>query len=223
MEPPNCFTDQFLGIDIKLNIVFRWLAIVMTILHFALVRLITVFVRRRYSGDDLSFLEVERRRLNRGILLVTIGIALLVSLPMLDFDPEIENVVNQIAISVGAVGIHYVAYRDIDIFIDALAKRTTETESKLDDSLVPWYAFRRRPRTRSLVTDLAVAGSQTPPGHRLLSPIGVLHSTIGLALPDRCWRPRLAPTQDSSPDHSEPNQVARSAAYSMSTLSNLFT
>ena len=67
----------------------------MTILHFALVRLITVFVRRRYSGDDLSFLEVERRRLNRGILLVTIGIALLVSLPMLDFDPEIENVVNQ--------------------------------------------------------------------------------------------------------------------------------
>ena len=95
MEPPNCFTDQFLGIDIKLNIVFRWLAIVMTILHFALVRLITVFVRRRYSGDDLSFLEVERRRLNRGILLVTIGIALLVSLPMLDFDPEIENVVNQ--------------------------------------------------------------------------------------------------------------------------------
>ena len=106
---------------------FRLLAIVMTILHFALVRWITVFVRRRYSGDGLSFREVERRRLNRGVLLVTIGIALLVGLPMLDFDPEIENVVNQIAISVGAVGAHYVAYRDIDIFMDVLAKRTTET------------------------------------------------------------------------------------------------
>ena len=33
----------------------------------------------------------------------------------------------------------------------------------------------------------------------------------------------FAPTKESSRDHSEPNQVARGAAYSMSNLSNLLT
>ena len=134
---PNWFTDEYLGIEIEQYIGFGLLAIVVTLLHFALLRLITIFVRRRYSGDDLSFWEVERRRLNRGILLVTAGITLLVGFPMLDFDPEIENVVNQIASLVAAVGVLQVAYRAIDIFMDVLARRATKTESKLDDSLVP--------------------------------------------------------------------------------------
>ena len=134
---PNWFTDEYLGVEIEQYIGFGLLAIVVTILHFALLRLITIFVRRRYSGDDLSFWEVERRRLNRGILLVTAGITLLVGFPMLDFDPEIENVVNQIASLVAAVGVLQVAYRAIDIFMDVLARRATKTESKLDDSLVP--------------------------------------------------------------------------------------
>ena len=134
---PNWFTDEYLGVEIEQYIGFGLLAIVVTILHFALLRLITIFVRRRYSGDDLSFWEVERRRLNRGILLVTAGITLLVGFPMLDFDPEIENVVNQISSLVAAVGVLQVAYRAIDIFMDVLARRATKTESKLDDSLVP--------------------------------------------------------------------------------------
>lgn len=134
---PNWFTDEYIGIEIEQYIGFGLLAIAVTILHFALLRLITIFVRRRYSGDDLSFWEVERRRLNRGILLVTAGITLLVGFPMLDFDPEIENVVNQIASLVAAVGVLQVAYRAIDIFMDILARRATQTESKLDDSLVP--------------------------------------------------------------------------------------
>ena len=134
---PNWFTDEYLGIEIEQYIGFGLLAIAVTILHFALLRLITIFVRRRYSGDDLSFWEVERRRLNRGILLVTAGITLLVGFPMLDFDPEIENIVNQIASLVAAVGVLQVAYRAIDIFMDVLARRATKTESKLDDSLVP--------------------------------------------------------------------------------------
>ena len=134
---PNWFTDEYLGIEIEQYIGFGLLAIAVTILHFTLLRLITIFVRRRYSGDDLSFWEVERRRLNRGILLVTAGITLLVGFPMLDFDPEIENIVNQIASLVAAVGVLQVAYRAIDIFMDVLARRATQTESKLDDSLVP--------------------------------------------------------------------------------------
>ena len=134
---PNWFTDEYLGIEIEQYIGFGLLAVIVTLLHFALLRLITIFIRRRYSGDDLSFWEVERQRLNRGILLVTIGITLLVGFPMLDFDMEIENVVNQIASLIAAVGVLQVAYRGIDIFMDVLTRRASETESKLDDSLVP--------------------------------------------------------------------------------------
>jgi len=134
---PNWFTDEYLGIEIEQYIGFGLLAVIVTLLHFALLRLITIFIRRRYSGDDLSFWEVERQRLNRGILLVTIGITLLVGFPMLDFDMEIENVVNQIASLIAAGGVLQVAYRGIDIFMDVLTRRASETESKLDDSLVP--------------------------------------------------------------------------------------
>ncbi len=134
---PNWFTDEYLGIEIEQYIGFGLLAIFVTLLHFALLRLITIFIRRRYSGNDLSFWEVERRRMNRGILLITIGITLLVGFPMLDFDAEIENVVNQIASLIAAVGVLQAAYRGIDIFMDVLTRRASETESKLDDSLVP--------------------------------------------------------------------------------------
>ena len=110
---PTWFTDEYLGIEVEQYIGFGLLAVVITVLHFALLRVVAMFVRRRYSGDDLTFWEVERRRLNRGILLVTIGITLLVGFPMLDFNPEIENVVNQVASLVAAVGVLQVAYRAV--------------------------------------------------------------------------------------------------------------
>ena len=134
---PTWFNDEYLGIEVEQYIGFGLLAVAVTVVHFALLRVIAMFVRRRYAGDDLAFWEVERRRLNRGILLVTIGTTLLVGFPMLDFDSEVENVVNQVTSLVAAVGVLLVAYRAIDIFMDVLARRASKTETKLDDSLVP--------------------------------------------------------------------------------------
>ena len=98
-----------------------------------------MFVRRRYAGSDLTFWDAERRRLNRGILLLTIGTTLLLGFPILDFDTEVENVVDQATTLIAAVGTLMVAYRAIDIVMDVLARRASETESKLDDSLVPLF------------------------------------------------------------------------------------
>jgi len=98
-----------------------------------------MFVRRRYAGSDLTFWDAERRRLNRGILLLTVGITLLLGFPILDFDTEVENVVDQATTLIAAVGTLMVAYRAIDIVMDVLARRASETESKLDDSLVPLF------------------------------------------------------------------------------------
>ena len=134
---PGWFTDEYLGIEVEQYIGIGVLAVIATVAHFALLRVIALVVRRRYAGDDLTFWEGERRLLNRGILLLAIGITLLVGFPTLDFDPDIENVVNQVTSLVAAVAIIMVAYRAIDILVDVLARRAGETETMLDDSLVP--------------------------------------------------------------------------------------
>ena len=136
---PTWFTDEYFGIEIEQYIGFGLLAIIITVVHFALLKLIDMFVRRRYASSDLTFWDAERRRLNRGILLLTIGITLLLGFPILDFDTEVENVVDQATTLIAAVGTLMVAYRAIDIVMDVLARRASETESKLDDSLVPLF------------------------------------------------------------------------------------
>ncbi len=134
---PNWFTDEYLGIEVEQYIGLGVLAVIATVAHFALLRAISIVVRRRYAGADLTFWEGERRLLNRGILLLTVGITVLVGFPTLDFDPDIENIVNQATSLIAAVAIIMVAYRAIDIGVDVLARRASETETMLDDSLVP--------------------------------------------------------------------------------------
>ena len=134
---PGWFTDEYLGIEIEQYIGLAAIAVIATVGHFALLRVISLLVRRRYTGEELTFWEGERRLLNRGILLLTIGITLLVGFPMLDFDPDVEKVVNQGTSLVAAVAIIMVAYRAIDILVDVLARRASETKTMLDDSLVP--------------------------------------------------------------------------------------
>ncbi|MFT7503755.1 MAG: MscS family membrane protein [Gammaproteobacteria bacterium] len=134
---PDWFTDVYLGIELEQYIGIGVLAIVATLAHFALLRLITIIVHRRYVGDDLTFWEGERRRVNRGILLLATGTTLLVGFPTLDFDPDVESVVHQAATLAAAAAIILVAYRVIDILVDVLTRRAGETETMLDDSLVP--------------------------------------------------------------------------------------
>jgi len=113
------------------------LVAIAAVAHFALLRVIAVLVRSRYTGDDLTFWDGERRLLNRGLLLLSVGVTMLVGFPTLGFDPDIENVVNQATSLVAAVGVILFAYRAIDIVVDQLARRASETDTKLDDSLVP--------------------------------------------------------------------------------------
>jgi MscS family membrane protein len=130
-------TDVYLGIEVGQYIGIGVLAVIAAVAHFALLRAISIVMRRRYAGDDLTFWEAEQRLLNRGILLLTIGITVLVGFPTLNFDPDVENVVNQVTSLVAAVAVILVAYRAIDIGVNVLARRASETETMLDDSLVP--------------------------------------------------------------------------------------
>jgi len=134
---PDWFKDEYLGIEVEQYIGLAVLAVIATVAHFALLRAISVVVRRRFAGADLAFWEGERLLLNRGIRLLAIGITVLVGFPTLDFDPDVENVVNQATSLVAAVAVILVAYRAIDIAVDVLARRASQTETMLDDSLVP--------------------------------------------------------------------------------------
>ena len=134
---PGWFTDEYLGIEVEQYIGIGVLAVIATVAHFALLRVIALVLRRRYAGDDLTFWEGERSLLNRGIRLLTIGITVLVGFPTLNFDPDVENVVNQATTLVAAMAVILVAYRAIDIVVDVLARRASQTATMLDDSLVP--------------------------------------------------------------------------------------
>lgn len=134
---PDWFKDEYLGIEVEQYIGLGVLAVVATLLQFVFVRVIAAVVHRRYAGADLAFWDRERRLLNRSLLLLAVGVTVLVGFPTLDFTPDVENVVNQAASLVAAFAVILVAFRGIDIFVDVLARRAAETETMLDDSLVP--------------------------------------------------------------------------------------
>jgi len=137
LAAPDWFTDTYLGIEVEQYIGLGVLAVIAAVAHFALLRVISLVVKRRYTGDELTFWEGKRSLLNRGILLLSVGITVLVGFPTLNFDPDVENVVHQATSLIAAVAILMVAFRAIDIGVAVLARRASETETMLDDSLVP--------------------------------------------------------------------------------------
>ena len=134
---PDWFKDKAIGIEVEQFIGLAVLVVIAAGARFVLVQAIALFVRHRIADNDSDFWDAERRRLNRALLLLTVAITLLVGFPTLDFDPDLENVVNQIASLLGALAVVLVAYRAIEIFTDVLAKRAAATETKFDDQLVP--------------------------------------------------------------------------------------
>ncbi len=134
---PDWFKDTFVGIELQQYIGLAVLVFLATFVQFTLIRTIAIVVKRRYEDDDRNFWDEERQRLNRSLLLLTVAITLLVGIPILDFDSDIDDAINQIASLMGAVAVVLLAYRGIDIFTDVLAKRAEATETKFDDQLVP--------------------------------------------------------------------------------------
>jgi len=130
-------TEVYLGIEVKQYAGLGVLVLCAALAHFVLLRVLALFLRRRYSGEELAFWESERRLLNRGILLVSLGITFVVGFPTLEFEASLENLVGQGASMVAALGVVLIAYRGIDIVVDVLARRAAQTDTKLDDSLVP--------------------------------------------------------------------------------------
>jgi MscS family membrane protein len=134
---PDWFKDTFLGIEVEQYIGIVVLVAIGLAAQVVVITALAVYMRQRTEAADHDFWAMERRRLNRPLLVMLVAVAFLVGFPTLDFDPDVEDVVVQIASLLGAVAVVFVAYRAIDILTDVLARRAEKTENKLDDQLIP--------------------------------------------------------------------------------------
>ena len=134
---PDWFKDTALGIEVEQFIGIVVLVLIAGAVHFTALQLLRMAVRHRAGEESREFWLREVRRLNRGLLGLVVAITALVGVPVLGFDADVEDVVNLAARLLAAGSAVIIAYRAIDIFADYLLERTAETETKLDDQLVP--------------------------------------------------------------------------------------
>ena len=134
---PNWFKDTALGIEVEQ---FIGLAVIIlaaaSVLIFAVIAA-DLFMRARVVPENRPFWREEQRRLRNSAGLLALAVAFLVGFPVLDFELDVEDVVDTVARLVASVAVVLLAFRTIDVFSDHIAGRAARTESKLDDQLVP--------------------------------------------------------------------------------------
>ena len=134
---PDWYDDTYLGLEVRQLIGLGVLILISVVAQFVLVEGVKISFRRRYEGSDSEFWDRQRRRLTFPFLLLTLSVTFLVGFPSLDFEPDIEHIVDQVSTLVGALAVVLVLYRAIDILTDVLADRSAKTENRLDDQLIP--------------------------------------------------------------------------------------
>ena len=133
---PSWFDDQVAGIELRQLLGIAVLVVVAVVAQFVFVHALRVYLNHRY-GDDSDFWDRERRRMTLPVFVLSAAVTTVLGFPTLDFDPDVENVVNQVASLLGAASVVLVAYGGVDILTDVLARRAEKTENRLDDQLIP--------------------------------------------------------------------------------------
>lgn len=133
----NVFTDgslefttrQYAGIGILLVIAL----VAQAIYVFAA----TLYIRGHAIKAHREFWRKERQRIDRVIFGLFIALAISIGTPFLDFDPDVEDAVEVGSRLLGAVCGGLLLLRAIAILGDYLLERAGETETRLDDQLIP--------------------------------------------------------------------------------------
>lgn len=97
----------------------------------------TLYIRHNTPPERRKFWRTERRRLDRVILGAFVAIAVMVGVPFLDFEPELEDTAIVAARVLGAVCGGLILLRLIAIVGDFLFDKAELTETRLDDQLIP--------------------------------------------------------------------------------------
>ena len=142
-------------IDLPLDLVFSWLneavigievwqfiglgamAVIIIAARFALVWSLSQAINQRTAPERRDFWHQELKRLQRPLLLMLGALTLAIGFPVLDFDPDIEHVVEIFASFASTFAGVLLGFRLVDAAADYWQDVAEETESKLDDQLAP--------------------------------------------------------------------------------------
>ena len=129
--------ESVIGIEVWQFIGLAVLALIIAVLRFAVLRIASYTIRRRVEQDRYEFWAREQKRLELPVLLIVAALTILVGFPVLDFDPDIENVVKTFASLASALAATLLGLRMVDVATDYWADVASRSDSKLDDQLVP--------------------------------------------------------------------------------------
>ena len=139
--PPNLvlnwLNDSVIGIEVWQFIGLGVMAVIIVVARFAVVHGIRLVIRRRTQPDRHEFWEYELSRLQRPLLLMLGAVTLAIGFPVLDFDEDVEHVVEIFANFASTFAGVLVGFRLVDAAADYWKQIAEETDSKLDDQLVP--------------------------------------------------------------------------------------
>ena len=129
--------DTFIGIQIWQFIGIGVMAILIVVLRFLSMWLLRFFIRRRTRPERHEFWDRELARIGRPLLLMIGAVVVAIGFPVLAFDDNIEKVVAIFSSFLSTFAGVMVGFRLVDSATDYWAVVAEETESKLDDQLVP--------------------------------------------------------------------------------------
>ena len=129
--------ESVIGIEVWQFIGLAVLAVIIAVLRFALLRIASYAIRQRTEEERHEFWAREQKRLDLPVLLIVAALTILVGFPVLDFDPDVENVVKTFASLASALAATLLGLRMVDVATDYWADVAERTDSQLDDQLVP--------------------------------------------------------------------------------------
>ncbi len=133
----NWLNDSVIGIEVWQFIGLGVMAVIIVAARFLIVWGLTALIRRRTQPYRHEFWQYELGRLQRPLLFMLAAITLAIGFPILDFDADVENVVGILTSFAATLGGVLVGFRLVDAAADYWREVASETDSKLDDQLVP--------------------------------------------------------------------------------------
>ncbi|MCY3569509.1 MAG: mechanosensitive ion channel family protein [Chloroflexi bacterium] len=133
----NWLHDSVIGIEVWQFIGLGVMAVIIVAARFLIIWGITALIRRRTQPYRHEFWERELKRLQRPLLFMLAAVTLAIGFPILDFDADVENVVGILTSFAATLGGVLVGFRLVDAGADYWQEIASETDSKLDDQLVP--------------------------------------------------------------------------------------
>ena len=133
----NWLDEAVIGIEVWQFVGLGVMVAIIIVARFAIVWSLNAAITRRTVPERHEFWRFELSRLQRPLLLMLGAVTLAIGFPVLDFDSDIEDVVAIFANFASTFAGVLVGFRLVDAAADYWREIAEETESKLDDQLVP--------------------------------------------------------------------------------------